>query len=269
MKKVIICYSNFYCILVNYHLHHLLDEKKSSWLLFLFIILGPSTIWIAEVVHEIFGHCLFIFLLGGDLLELSISPIAPFIPSRLVWDSTGLPFYSRIVITSSGIIVGIFVSFLSLILSRWIDHILELKILLFWISFWTFVNHIAYLIVGAFTGYGDIRILIELGVPKPFLPIVGWILILPWSYIIFNLLHSIMTMIFSQRLVMSCSLMFWFVTPVLLITAESLRVSKPFSPLLAGSILILLFPIVYLIVLYFIFLASSFDPRVDIIRKES
>jgi hypothetical protein len=253
--------------LIRYSLGRLFVEKRSLWFLLLFVILGPTTIWIGEVIHEVLGHCLFISLLGGSVEELFISPLAPYVPSRLVWEATGLPLLQKALIASAGMMMSMVFSFVIQLFSLRRKLSFEFRMLLFWLSFWTFINTISYMIIGVVLPFGDIAVLMELGViSNTHLGLVGMILTFPGLYLISGRLTTILSEIFIPGTVMSVSMMFWILLPLPFIVAELARTPGPPPPLIGVSLLVLLLPSSYFILSQGISIVSKYDPREKIIQ---
>ncbi|RLI10237.1 hypothetical protein DRO42_01980 [Candidatus Bathyarchaeota archaeon] len=245
-------------------------DERSPWLLLLFVALGPATIWAGELVHEVLGHCLFIYLLGGGVTEIFVSPLAPYIPSKLVWEASGIPVFQQALIASAGIATSLTFSFAVQFVSSRRDLGCGLRIALFWLSFWTFINTVAYMIIGMVLPYGDIEILMALGViSNSQLGLMGMALVLPGVYLISRRLAVIMSEVFAPEKVESFTMMFWILLPLPLIAAELMRSPTHPPPLIGGSILVLLLPATYFLVSHGISLISWYDPREQQMRLKA
>lgn len=253
--------------MIRHSLGRLFVEKRSPWFLLLFVLLGPTTIWIGEVIHEVFGHCLFIFLLGGSVEELFISPLAPYVPSKLVWEATGLPLLRKALIASAGMMMSLLFSFVIQLFSLRRKLSFEFQMLLFWLSFWTFINTVSYMIIGVVLPFGDIAVLMELGVVSNIhLGLVGMILTFPGLYLLSCRLTAILSEIFIPSKVISVSMMFWILLPLPFIAAELARTPGPPPPLIGASFLVLLLPSSYFVLSQGISFVSKYDPREKIVQ---
>ncbi len=245
-------------------------NEHSPSLLLLFGIMGLAAIWAGEFVHEVLGHCFFISLLGGKVTEIFVSPFAPYIPSRLVWEVADIPLLPKALIASAGIIMSLTVSFAIQFILSWRDFRHELEMALFWIAFWTFINTVAYMIIGLVLPYGDIEILMKLGVVSNVqLGIIGFTITFPGLFFISKRLKHIISHIFVSDIVEESTMIFWISLPIPFIIAEVLRSSGPTPPLIGGSILLLLLPWSYLFVSNIVTHVSGHDPRERQIQLKS
>lgn len=227
-----------------------------------FILVSPATIWIAEFIHEVLGHCLTIYILGSRVKVLFISPLAPYIPSRLIWEIEGAPLSHNVIIASSGIVVSLIVF---VIIQRYLSTRKTTflpKIILFWLSFWIFINTTSYLIMGLILPYGDIEVLMNLGVlDKLHLVLFLVLLIPPGLNLVTKRLGSILSLFFKPGQVDSAISTFWIILPMPLILAELVRASWTPTPLIGGSFLILLIPVTYMTTSWGVIHLSRYDPR--------
>lgn len=215
------------------------------------------------MVHEVLGHCFFIFLFGGRIKELFVSPLAPYIPSRLVWEAADIPLLQKALIGSAGMMASLTVSFaIQSILSRR-DFRIEIEMTLFWLSFWTFINTVAYMIIGLVLPFGDIEILMQLGVVSNVqLGVTGLAIAIPGLYFISKRLKHVISHVIAPEFVEMSVMVFWILLPTPFVIAEVLRSSGSTPPLIGGSILVLLVPSIYLITSQVVSLVSGYDPRV-------
>jgi len=71
-------------------------RKKAVWgiggipLLQLALVFGAKVV--AEIVHEVFGHGLFVLLFGGEITEVHISPLWPYELSYIRWKGSFEPW---------------------------------------------------------------------------------------------------------------------------------------------------------------------------------
>jgi len=86
---------------------------------------------VGEFVHEVLGYCLFIYLLGGRVMEIFVSPLAPYISSKLVWEVAGFPVLQKVLIASAGMIMSLAFSFAVQLISSIRDLRCELQMVLF------------------------------------------------------------------------------------------------------------------------------------------
>jgi hypothetical protein len=233
--------------------------------LLIFLVLGPTTVSIGEAVHEVLGHCLFTYLLGGRVLELQISPLAPYIPSRLLWEAEGMSLTHQALIASSGITVSLLLSFALLLASGRMRLGWRFRVLLFWFSFWTFINPVSYMLVGLFLPFGDIQLLMELGAASNLnISLLGLALTPLGVHLLSERLRGIFSEVFTTP--EPYTMLFWLFFPFPLIASELVRTGGQPSPMLAASILILLLPAAQLLLSLIVHLISSYDPRERLLR---
>jgi hypothetical protein len=119
---------------------------------------------VGEFVHEVVGHGLLVVYFGGQIVSAKISLLWPYELSNIVW-SGNFQSWQMAWIYGGGILACLIVSSLlqafilfSSIKNRW------LLAFLFWLSFWTFINPVGYLIIGGIIPIGDVSQLIIKGV---------------------------------------------------------------------------------------------------------
>lgn len=86
-------------------------DKKGFFLRFL--VAGFLMKKIAEIIHEIFGHGLFVLLFGGEIVNVHISILWPYELSYINWRLPSTVTHLQLVwIYAGGIVICLFVSFL-------------------------------------------------------------------------------------------------------------------------------------------------------------
>lgn len=133
---------------------------------FLAVFLSSALVMkaVGELVHELMGHGLFVLIFGGRITRVHISLLWPYELSH-IWFSGSFDVGQLIWIHGGGILVCLAASSMLqalLLVGRVTDW--RLGILLFWLSFWTFINPSGYLIVGGVRPFGDVERLIDYGV---------------------------------------------------------------------------------------------------------
>lgn len=118
---------------------------------------------VSEFLHEI-GHGIFVLLFGGKILDIYVSPFWPFRSSWIRWSfPSKIGGFELSFVYAGGILLCLTVSFClqALLLFRdfsWIYHSCFV-----WLSFWTFLNGVGYLILGGVRPFGDVEQLMRLG----------------------------------------------------------------------------------------------------------
>jgi len=186
--------------------------------LIVFIVVGFVMKMVAEVVHEVFGHGLFVLLFGGEITGLYISVLWPYDFSRLEWSlPSGVTSAQMAWIYVGGILVCLCMSFLTqafLLFKKKIPWHFALP--LFWLAFWTLVNSTGYLIIGGLTPFGDVYELIRLGVLRELVSLVIGLIIFAIAFVALSwILREISIKIFSPKKASLGVSLFWLIIPVL------------------------------------------------------
>ena len=183
-----------------------------------FIVLGFVMKIVAEFVHEVCGHGLFVLLFGGEITSVHISFLWPYelssikLPPPNTFTSTQWAW-----IYAGGILACLCVSFLAqalLILKKKISW--YFAITLFWLAFWTFISSTGYLVIGGLTPFGDVKELIRLRVLTAFLSLVmGFIMFVIGFFALSWILRRTLTEIFPLKKASLGVTLFWLIIPVL------------------------------------------------------
>jgi len=174
---------------------------------------------VAEFIHEVFGHGLFVLLFGGGVTGVHISLLWPYELSYIEWLPGRFTSAQIAWIYAGGMLACLCVSFLSQALLlmkkkvRW-----YFTITLFWLAFWTLVNSTGYLIIGGLRPFGDVYALIWLGVLTSHLSLViGLIIFLIGLVTLSWFLSRIFSEFFPPRNVSLGVTLFWLIIPVLVV----------------------------------------------------
>jgi len=173
---------------------------------------------IAEFVHEVCGHGLFVLLFGGEITSVYISVSWPYELSRIGWSlPTTVTSAQMTWIYGGGILACLCVSFLIqvfLILKKQISW--YFVITLFWLAFWMLINSTGYLLIGGLTPFGDIQELIKLGIlTNPLSLTLGVILFIAGFVVLSWILREILVEEFHLRKASLGVTLFWLIIPVL------------------------------------------------------
>lgn len=183
-----------------------------------FIVLGFVMKIVAEFVHEVCGHGLFVLLFGGEITSVHISVLWPYELSRIGWSlPTTVTSAQMAWIYGGGILACLCVSFLAqafLFVKKKIS--LYFAITLFWLAFWTLINSTGYLILGGLTPFGDIHELIKLGVLTKSLSLaLGIILFIAGFVVLSWILREVLVGEFPIKKASLGVTLFWLIIPVL------------------------------------------------------
>jgi hypothetical protein len=141
-------------------------NRRGSFLV-IFLCFGLITKALSECVHEVLGHGLFVLVFGGTITRVHISLLWPYTLSGIGYDPPhgGFLNWQTPWVHGGGILLCLLVTLVLqtlLYLRRIRDP--RLAFILFWLSFWTFLNPTGYLIMGGMRPFGDIWQLITAGV---------------------------------------------------------------------------------------------------------
>ncbi len=168
-RNFIIDFSIFYILftfssaLINWR-KYLVRKTRSLKFLTIFGLSAFFTKIIAEIIHEIIGHGLFVQIFEGKITNINISYIWPYKVSSIAW--TGhFSNWQMALIHGGGILTClIFTGILQALLILRVLKNQKLTLIFFWLSFWTFLNPAGYLIIGGIRPFGDISNLISDGI---------------------------------------------------------------------------------------------------------
>ena len=182
-----------------------------------FIVVGFIVKVVAEFIHEVFGHGLFVLLFGGEITSFNISLLWPYELSYIEWPPSRFTSAQMAWIYAGGMLACLSVSFLGQVLLlmkkkvRW-----YFAITLFWLAFWTLVNSTGYLIIGGLRPFGDVYTLIRLGVLTSHLSLViGLIIFLIGLVTLSWVLSRILSEFFPPRNASLGVTLFWLIIPAL------------------------------------------------------
>ncbi|MEM3579618.1 MAG: hypothetical protein QXL54_05310, partial [Candidatus Bathyarchaeia archaeon] len=182
-----------------------------------FIIIGFAMKIMAEFVHEVLGHSLFVVLFGGEITNVYISVLWPYKSSYVFWDLLNATPFQLAWIYSSGIVVCLVLSFLIqafLILKGGLHF--HFEIAFFWLSFWTFLSSSGYLFIGGLAPFGDVEALIDLGVLSGTFFILLGLVVFAFGFVLLSVaLWRILFEVFSVDKARLGVAVFWLIIPFL------------------------------------------------------
>jgi len=195
-----------------------LQDKKSF--LAVFLILGFFMKIVAEIVHEVLGHGLFVLLFGGKITDLYISVLWPYDFSWIGWDlPEGIASAQMAWIYTGGILACLCASFLIQAFLLWKKKISwHFALAFFWLAFWTLVNSTGYLIIGGLTPIKDVDELIRLGVLTNFLSLAMGLIFFITGFITLSwILRRIFANVLSPKKASLGTNLFWLIIPLLVV----------------------------------------------------
>ena len=186
----------------------------------MFVAVGFVVKMVAESVHEICGHGLFVLLFGGTIKTVYISVLWPYELSHIDWSlPSNIGSAQMAWVYAGGILVCLCVSFLTqafLLVKKKTPWYFALT--LFWLAFWTLINSTGYLMIGGLTSFGDVKELIALGVLTSLLSLaIGFVIFVIGFVGLSWILRKILIGVFSPRRASLGVVLFWLIIPVLVL----------------------------------------------------
>lgn len=200
-----------------------MQERKLFSIMFL--VLGFLMKIVAEFIHEVLGHGVFVLFFGGEIADLHISVLWPYEFSYIRWylPSNVSPVQSAWVY-AGGVVICLVVSFLIVKWQiRW-----HFSLMLFWLAFWTLISSTGYLLIGGLAPFGDIHNLIALGALTRFSSfLVGFIVFFLGFVALSLILRRTLTELYPFKTASLGVAAFWLTVPLLFIV----MVASPEHPL--------------------------------------
>ena len=192
-----------------------LEEGKVFFAVF--VVAGFVMKVVAEFVHEVFGHGLFVLLFGGEITSLYISVLWPYDLSRIGWSLPSHVTPAQMAwVYLGGILVCLHASFLTqafLLLKKEIRW--HFALVLLWFAFWTFVSSTGYLLIGGLKPFGDVEELIRLGALTTILSFSVGLIIFVIGFVALSwVLRRTLLKLLSPKKASVGVIIFWLIIPV-------------------------------------------------------
>ncbi len=234
-------------------------EKRRMYARFLlsFLFIGLLMKILGEFTHEA-GHAFIVLALGGSIKGMFISFEWPFSLSHTTWALDGPMGGELALIAVAGILSDTLLTVLgqSLLLSRRVTHPLA-TVSLFWLSFWTYLNSMVYLVVGSVHPFGDVLDLMEaVPVPRVLIGALGVTLLAAYTYSLSLILRGIFSQLLEPEKASEMVSMFWILLHMFFVLATIVRYGLPMPPEIAAASLVLVFTLSYISGRGLIFLVS-------------
>ncbi|MBN2333982.1 hypothetical protein JXL21_00380 [Candidatus Bathyarchaeota archaeon] len=234
-------------------------EKRRMYARFLlsFLFIGLVMKILGEFTHEA-GHALMVLALGGSVKGVFISFEWPFSLSHTTWVLDGPTGGQIALIAVAGILSDTLLTVLgqSLLLRRSISHPLA-TVSVFWLSFWTYLNSMVYLVVGSVHPFGDILDLIEeVPVPRLLIGALGVTLLAAYTYSLSLILRGIFSQLLEPERASEMVSMFWILLHMFFVLTTVMRYGLPMPPEIGVASIVLIFTLSYISGRGLIFLVS-------------
>lgn len=189
--------------------------KASLWTRILLVILvAYPTKLLSCGIHELLGHGLWAWIFGADRVWIYVSWLGF---GWCKWEGMSESNVARVMAMAGGLINAFIIgaailTFLFLVHKKGGFY---LRFFLFWLGFWTTVTQAGYLLLGGFTGYGDIGSLHLLtDIPLGFFMLLGFALFLLVYPIVSVLFLSEVSGLFPEYRQKTLLFEFWLTIPI-------------------------------------------------------
>ena len=192
-------------------------RKPITIIVLIFLVVGFVTKYLAEAIHELAGHGMFVMLFGGQIKSFYISPLWPYDRSYINWSLLTSDQNTLIWVIGGGILVTLIVAFLIQFILLYKRFNLAISLTLFWLYFWCFINATGYLIIGGIIHFGDVGELISMGVIAPEVSLaLGIGIFIAGFFLISNAMRKILIR-FSIKPIKAGLAIFWLIVPLLFV----------------------------------------------------
>jgi hypothetical protein len=217
-------------------------RKECARFVLAFFFLGFLMKVVGELIHEM-GHVLFVTIFGGKIIGISIGFAWPFALSSTKWELANPSNMEIAMIASAGILFDVVISFAGqaiLVLRKRIRPVYRIS--LFWLSFWTYLSSVVYLVMGAIDPFGDILNLVG-AVPIPLLAIglAGVVLLLSNTYSLSIILKGIFSDVLGLREASDMVSIFWAALHMFFVLTTIVKFGLPTPPTITATVLVVIF----------------------------
>ena len=207
-----------------------------------FLFLGFMMKVVSEFIHEM-GHASFVLIFGGRVMGMSISVEWPFTLSHTRWELQNPTDIQIALISVAGIIFDVFTSLAGQTILRTRKKIRPvLAIALFWLSFWSYLSSVVYLVMGAFYPFGDVLDLIgAIPVPQLLIGTIGVVLLISFTYSLSLILKGIFSCVLGLVNTSEMVSYFWAILHMFFVSITIVKYGMPMPPTIAVTVLVLIF----------------------------
>lgn len=210
--------------------------------LLLFVFSGFLMKIVSELVHEV-GHAFTVLMLGGEILGINIRAEWPFTLSHTKWVIPNPTNTNLAMVAVAGILLEILVSILGqsiLFLRKNMRPLYAVPI--FWLSFWTYLSPVVYLVMGALHPFGDILDLINvIPVPRFLVGFIGVTMMVPCAYFLSLILRNIFLNIMDLSMASDMVSYFWALLYTFYIFVTMITYGLPVPPTTTVAFLLVVF----------------------------
>jgi hypothetical protein len=217
-------------------------RREYARFLLMFVFLGFAMKVISEFIHEM-GHASTVLLLGGEVLGVSIRAEWPFTLSYTRWIIPNPTGVNLALIAVAGIVFETVTSITGqfiLLLRRGMRPIYSVSI--FWLSFWTYLSPVVYLLMGALHPFGDVLDLVNaVQVPRLLIGGVGVALFVSCTYSLSLILRNIFLNILDLRAASNAVSYFWAFLHTFFVIVTVVTQGLPMNPTITAASMVVIF----------------------------
>lgn len=217
-------------------------RREYARFLLTFLFLGFLMKVVSEFIHEM-GHASFVLILGGRVTGMSISVEWPFTLSHTRWELQNPTDIQIALISVAGIVFDVFTSLAGqTILRTRKETRLFSAIALFWLSFWSYLSSVVYLVMGAFYPFGDVLDLIgAVPVPRILIGAIGVILLISLTYSLSMILKDMFSSVLGLVNASEMVCYFWAILHMFFVSITIVKYGMPMPPSITLAVLVLIF----------------------------
>jgi len=217
-------------------------RREYARFLLTFLFLGFMMKIASEFIHEM-GHASFVLMLGGRVTGMSISVEWPFTLSHTRWELQNPSDTQIALISVAGILFDVLTTLSGQAILRTRTKIRPFfAIALFWLSFWTYLSSVVYLVMGAFYPFGDILDLIgAVSLSRLWIGAVGLVLLILNTYSLSMILEGIFLSVLRLEKVSETVSYFWALLHMFFVSITIVKYGMPMPPVVAATALALIF----------------------------
>ncbi len=208
----------------------------------MFVFLGFAMKVMSEFIHEM-GHVSTVLLLGGEILEVSVRAEWPFTLSYTRWIIPNPTGVNLALIAVAGIVFETVTSITGqsiLLLRRGMRPIYSVSI--FWLSFWTYLSPVVYLLMGALHPFGDVLDLVNaVQAPRLLIGGVGVALFVSCTYSLSLILRNIFLNILDLRAASNAVSYFWAFLHTFFVIVTVFTQGLPMNPTITAASMVVIF----------------------------
>ncbi|TRO50008.1 hypothetical protein E2P65_00150 [Candidatus Bathyarchaeota archaeon] len=217
-------------------------RKEYARFLLMFVFLGFAMKILSEFIHEM-GHAFTVLMLGGEILGISIRAEWPFTLSHTRWVIPNPTRMNLAMIAIAGILFETVTSIVGqsiLLLRRRMRPVYQVSI--FWLSFWTYLSPVVYLLMGAFQPFGDVLDLVNaIQVPRLLIGGIGVTLFISCTYLLSLILRDIFSNILDLSTASDAVSYFWAFLHTFFVLVTIVTYGLPMRPTITAASIVVIF----------------------------